>query len=72
MLNDIGCGLIIVSVPPEIHAACPLQGVCWLLAVTAVVAAIGLGGGGVSVVGQRVRSGFVQAMGAHISGTPAN
>lgn len=50
----------------------PLQAVCWLLALTAAIAAIGLGGGGVSTDGQIVRSGFAQAKGAHIQGTPAS
>jgi hypothetical protein len=49
-----------------------LQAVCWLLALTAAIAAIGLGGGGVSTHGQIVRSGFAQAKGAHIQGTPAS
>jgi hypothetical protein len=49
-----------------------LQAVCWLLALTAAIAAIGLGGGNVSAVGQIVRSGFAQAKGANIQGTPAS
>lgn len=50
----------------------PLQGLCWLLALTAAIAAIGLGGGEVSTTGQRIRNGFVQEKGASIKGTPAN
>lgn len=49
-----------------------LQALCWLLALTTAVAAIGFGGGDVSTEGQRARNGFVQEKGAHIKGTPAN
>jgi hypothetical protein len=49
-----------------------MQALCWLLALTAAAAAIGLGGGEVSIDGQITRTGFVQAMGAYIKATPAN